>query len=298
MLLSSVSIERLANIIIGSTGLGIVRNKADVDELLSSYGLAKDKYDDCFEDYPEIRNNTQYSSNDFKLNHYTRLKIQELNGYEDLSFFCNEFINEIYNYDTILEIVSYLNEVFLKDNYEFIHIEVDNRYALFTIDDTMVSYSCYFKESEKGQYKLIQEHTDKCINRIRSNDYSGAITSSRSLLEQILREIQLELITKGKKSRYGGDFEDLFKNVLEKLDISYGYKAKIKNAYDNINEGFQILVKGMNLLRHGMSDAHNISDIPTKKDALLAVNTSKTLANFIVEYYFENRERLVDEKDN
>ncbi len=36
-----------------------------------------------------------------------------------------------------------------------------------------------------------------------------------------------------------------------------------------------------------MSDAHNISHIPTQKDALLAVNTSKTLVNFIVEHYFE-----------
>ena len=36
-----------------------------------------------------------------------------------------------------------------------------------------------------------------------------------------------------------------------------------------------------------MSDAHNISHVPTQKDAILAVNTVKTLANFIVEHYFE-----------
>lgn len=286
MLLGYRSIEKLSHIITGSTGLSPERNKAGVDRIFTKYPCKKESYNACFQDHPDIRNNTLYGSNAYKLHHYTCFKLREMSGIQELSLFCDEFINEISYDEDMAEIIEYLNAAFINDNCEFIQIEEDNRYKVFSIDGSIVSYSCYFKESEKGQHVLIQEHMEKCIKKVTDGDYSGAITNAQSLLEQILVQIRNDIKGTPKKG-HGGSLEKLLKSVLKLLNITDGMEAKPKKGYGLLEDGFNDITKGLSLLRHGMSDAHSISHEPNQKDALLAVNTSKTLANFIVEHYFE-----------
>ena len=69
MLLSSNSIEKMVNIIIGTAGVSNPLIKKDVDNLFYSCG-EKDRikyYDVFFENYPEIKNNTLYSTRSYKL---------------------------------------------------------------------------------------------------------------------------------------------------------------------------------------------------------------------------------------
>ena len=109
------------------------------------------------------------------------------------------------------------------------------------------------------------------------------------MLEQLLCEIRSEIqISNGqRRSGYNGGIDELLADVLDKLKIKETLKEKVYNGYESIENGFKSLVHGISLLRHGMSDAHNISYAPSQKDALLAVNTAKTIANFIVKVYFE-----------
>ena len=292
MLLSYKSIETLVNLLSGNAGLIDSQTKKSIDVYFDELAINNlvESYEDCLGKYDEFTNNSLYESEDFKLEKYIKIKVEEINGTKNLLDFMKILIKYFSDYiesDIFLEICVYLNKEFSKDNYEIVEIKEDNIFKIYSLDDSMVSYGCYFKEDKKGQFVLINEHCDKCINKIKSKDYSGAITNSRSLLEQILREIQIDM-KPDKRSGYNGKIKDLLKNVLKELDITKDLIDKPKAGYNKLKDGFIDIAEGISVLRHGMSDAHNISHIPTKRDALLAVNSSKTLANFIVEYYFEN----------
>lgn len=315
MLLSFRSINKLVDILTGQLYEYIPENKKLVDDILKSINQNDliESYDKCFEGKEDILNNRQYSSKLYKLQQYVRIKIEELNGKEALEQFILETVILIKSiihsgaivsaelYDVPLmkdeiegklaEVVKSLNDVFIEDNVSIEYIEQLEGYKIYALDDSFVVYNCLFNETQTGNYTLINEHNHKCHDKILSGDFSGAITNSRSLLEQILREIELSIHRKENTGRrqpgYDGKIENLMSRVLEKLNITENLIDKPRKGYEKIQDGFKDINAGISLLRHGMSDAHNISYAPTKKDALLAVNSAKTLANFLVEVYFE-----------
>lgn len=291
MYLSEESITALANILTGQNGLTEPANKKLIDEVFELIGSKHliSTYSDAFQEYPDIKNSRMISNKDFKLFSYTKVKLHEINRTSKIHELVKHYLLSFSVYfqsDMSEEIISYLNTYFESDNYCIVPIELDSEYRLYSVDKSIIDYDCLFQESEKGAYVLIDEQVQKCIKKIKEQDYSGAITNSRSLLEQILREIQIDINPDSRRG-YNGKLGKLLEKVLKDLDITEGLAGKPKKGYDNITEGFQSITEGISLLRHGMSDAHNISHPPNKKDALLAVNTAKTLANFIVEHYFE-----------
>ena len=292
MLLSATSLEKLTNIITGYAGLTSKINKSEIDAITYTSG-SEDiicTYEECFVEYSDITNNPQYTSREFKLEKYVRLQLEKINGTSRIHDFIIVYFKHIYDYgDEPEEVVEYLNRYFDADGYSIEKIEFSDEYKIYSLDDCLVNYDCLFKESERGNYILINEHNKKCFEKIKSGDYTGAITNSRSLLEQLLCEIRSEIqISNGqRRSGYNGGIDELLADVLDKLKIKETLKEKVYNGYESIENGFKSLVHGISLLRHGMSDAHNISYAPSQKDALLAVNTAKTIANFIVKVYFE-----------
>lgn len=292
MLLSTTSLEKLTNIITGFAGITSKINKSEIDAITYTSGN-KDiicKYDECFSEHSDIINNPLYSKTEFKQEKYVRLQLEKMNGTSKIHDFITVYFKHIYDYaDEPEEVVEYLNRYFDKDGYSIERIEGTDEYKIYSIDDCLIDYDCLFNESERGNYILINEHNKKCFEKIKARDYAGAITNSRSLLEQLLCEIRSEIqISKGqRKSGYNGKIDKLLEYILSELNIKEGFQDKVYSGYENIEEGFKSLVHGVSLIRHGMSDAHNISYVPSQKDALLAVNTAKTIANFIVQVYFE-----------
>ena len=293
MLLSSISIDKLTNIVTGYLGLTSKINKSEIDKLLEEAGN-KDiicTYDECFIEHSDIINNPLYTKTEFKQEKYVKLQLEKLNGTSKIADFITIYFDHIYDYtDGPEEVVEYLNRYFDDDGYSVEKIEEADEYKIYSIDDCLVNYDCLFKESERGNYILINEHNEKCLKKIKTGDYSGAITNSRSLLEQILREIQIVFLLRNKQRRdgYNGKIDKLLEDVLEKMNIKDGLQDRVYRGYSSLEGGFKLLVHGVSLVRHGMSDAHNITYVPSEKDALLVVNTSKTLANFIVRHYFEH----------
>ena len=293
MLLSEKSLEKLTNIITGYAGLTSKINKSEIDAITYTSGNEDIicKYEECFAEHPDIINNPLYSKTEFKQEKYVKLQLEKLNGTSKIHDFIKVYFEHIYDYaDEPEEVVEYLNRSFDVDGYSIERIESTDEYKIYSLDDCLVNYDCLFKESERGNYILINEHNEKCFNKIKSGDYTGAITNSRSLLEQILREIQIDFLVRSgqRRSGYNGKIDVLLNDVLSKLNIKNGLQDKVYRGYSNYEDGFKFLVSGISLVRHGMSDAHNITYQPSEKDSLLAVNTAKTLANFIVRHYFEH----------
>lgn len=320
MLLSFPSINKLVDILTGQLYDYVPETKKFIDEILRNIGKDNlvETYDICFDGKIDIVSNRQYSSKVYKLQQYTRLKIEELNGtvfLEDMIISAISAIKEIIYYnekklyniiygtqldeieaqnlsnEKILELIKSLNDNFEVDNVSIEYIEQNNAYKIYALDDCFVVYNCLFNERQIGNFILINEHNRKCHEKILAGDFSGAITNSRSLLEQILREIELSIYQKenpgSRLPGYDGKIENLMNRVFTKLNITEHLTDKPKRGYEKIESGFKDINSGISVLRHGMSDAHNISFSPSKKDALLAVNSAKTLANFLVEVYFE-----------
>lgn len=291
MLLSQISIEKLESIITGFSGFTCKLKKVEIDKIFEEC-REEDlicSYDICFADYNDLKSNPLFDKKAFKLEQYVRLQLNKINGTAKLSDFILCYLSNLFNYtNTEEEVVEYLNRYFDNDGYSIEKIDELDEYKIYALQDCLVNYDCLFKESERGNFALINEHSEKCYKKIKEGDYSGAITNSRSLLEQILRELQREFERLDGNSRYNGQSIDrLLEEVLNKLNIKEGLIEQPLVGYTKLEEGFKNLTSGLSIIRHGMSDAHNISHPPTEKDALLIVNTAKTLANFIVKTYFE-----------
>lgn len=292
MLLSEKSLEKLTNIITGYAGLTSKINKSEIDAITYNSG-SEDvicKYDECFANHPDIINNPLYSKTEFKQEKYVKLQLAKINGTSKIYDFIIVYFEHIYDYaDEPEEVVEYLNRYFDKDGYSIEKIESTHEYKIYALDNSLINYDCLFNESERGNYILINEHNKKCFDKIKSGDYTGAITNSRSLLEQLLCEIRGEIqISRGqRRSGYNGEIDTLIDDVFPMLKISDNLIGAPRSAYQKLEEGFKEIIKGLAILRIGMSDAHAITYTPTQKDAMLAVNAAKTLANFIVQHYFE-----------
>jgi hypothetical protein len=92
---------------------------------------------------------------------------------------------------------------------------------------------------------------------------------------------------------YDGDLPRLFRRVqtLLKLDPA---RKDIDDALRQVLSGLVSMVGGIATLRNKMSDAHAVTFVATKRHAKLAVNASKTIADFIIETYLEQTGKAFD----
>jgi len=287
MLLSPEAISHLSGIITGSLGISPVRNEKEIITLLKKY-VGCESFDEFYISQDQPANEID------KTNYYVEQKLKRIRGTSKLTDLVEHIFNSksLFNDYSLDENIIALNTCmlskdrhgFTKDNFEL--TKVGKKYRVCSLYDSMVDYRCLFTESEIGNYRLIKEHSEKCLKKIEQKDYSGAITNARSLLEQILVEIEhnFDKLTKG----YDGDLPKLMKKVLKLLGLTAeNMPEELKTIYSQIFGGLNNAINGFSGMRNCMSDAHCTTYPPNRKEALLAVNTSKTLANFIAEHYFE-----------
>lgn len=289
MRLSSDSINAFSAIILGNTGLTRGLNKSEINELFKIAGIKKVSLDKFFVDYPEIKNHPQYKFEKFKLEKYVVISLKNINFTHKIYQVVETYFSQLYNYtSSVEEVLAYINSEFTKDNYEVVQMEETEEFKVYSLDDSMVNYDCIFKEKELGNYILINQQCEKCIKKIETGDYMGAITNASSLIEQLLQEI-IDHNGFHQNISYNSKLKLFLDDVLEALGLTKGLTHPKSNVYKKLKTGFSYLTDGLYVMRNTMSDAHRVVKgfEPSKKEALLAVNTAKTIANFIVAEYFE-----------
>lgn len=289
MKLSSDSINVFVNILLGLTGLTVQLKKSEIDEILKKADIEIKSFEKFFADFPDIKVHPQYKNMHFKLEKYLAINLKNINFTHRLYQVVDGYFSQLSNYtSSTAEVMEYINAEFSKDNYEIVQLEETGEFKIYSLDDSMINYDCIFKEKELGNYILINQQCEKCIKKIENGDYMGAITNASSLLEQLLQEIILDQTLK-KKVKYSYKLQEFMRNVLKQLNIGQNNSSIQKKISFDFKKGFINLVDGINLMRNNMSDAHRILPglEPTRQEALLAVNTAKTIANFIVAEYFE-----------
>lgn len=214
---------------------------------------------------------------------HTEYKIRELNGSPNLArVFDNaldqrNFIGTEYQ---IEQVIDYLNQYLEYDGYEI--VKLGKFYRVREIQGNSVELELPFKGSIELYHNFIEEQIQKCDRKILENDFDGAITNARSLLEAVLLEIESKL--NKKPAQHDGDLNKLYNRVKPLLNLDPSQKD-ISNTLKQILSGFVSIVSGLAGIRNKMSDSHALTYKPQKHHAKLAVNAAKTMADFIFETF-------------
>lgn len=177
------------------------------------------------------------------------------------------------------EAVAYLNDYLKFDGFE-----VAPNGEFFGVRDLSggaVAFEYPSRSARDVNQLFIEQQVKKCDRKLSENDYDGAITNARSLLEAVLSEVEHEL-SPDSPPPYDGDLAKLYKRVQRLLNLEPS-RADIAEPLRQVLGGLAGVVSGLAGLRNKMGDAHVRSYQPAKRHAVLVVNAAKTIAAFIVE---------------
>lgn len=136
-------------------------------------------------------------------------------------------------------------------------------------------------------YNHILEDIQKCEERVNKGDYSGALTSARSLIEGVCKEIIFNI--EGEEVATKPSLPELFKDVRNHLNLDPSNKELQKPLKDVIS-GLIKVVHGLNEVRNISGDMHTRKVNPSLHHALLVVNSAKTVVNFLFHTYEYQRD--------
>ena len=132
----------------------------------------------------------------------------------------------------------------------------------------------------------VSDAWQKALNR-RKADPEGAITSARTLLEEVCRHI---LEDAGENISDKWDLPKLYTEVARNMNLAPSQHAE--EVFKRILGGCQNIVESLGGLRNKISDAHGGGRKkvkPSERHAALAVNLAGSMAMFLVETWMVNQ---------
>jgi hypothetical protein len=259
-MLSIKSIEGLAKLACGGPGVGPYRTGYELTQLFNRV-------------LPRQDQSVGGSSRWF----YAESRIREINDLKQLNMLIRElldartYLGTDYALDSA---VDFVNQCLI---FEDLQARKAGRfYQLVNLADDLLSVSNpRIFGSEQSAAQLA-----KCRAKIETEDYDGAITNARALLESVLIDVLRNL---GEETNsFDGDLPKLFKRVQSKLNLDPGRK-EISEVLKQILSGLTSIVNGLSSLRNKMGDAHATTYRPDRHHAKLAVNAAQMLVEFIQE---------------
>lgn len=266
MKISEKTISALAQVITGNSKISPYRTGAELVKFFN-----------------ELSSNEVYGADFSSRVPYTEQKIRELNESLNLVSVFHNALDQRNFIDTefkIEQVVDYLNQYLEYDGYEIVK---PGKYCrVRNIQATSVELKLPFEGSTELYHNFIEEQIQKCDRKILENDFDGAITNARSLLEAVLLEIESKLNKNPRQ--HDGDLNKLYNRVKPLLNLDPSQKD-ISDTLKQILSGFVSIVSGLAGIRNKMSDSHALTYKPQKHHAKLAVNAAKTMADFIFETF-------------
>jgi hypothetical protein len=134
----------------------------------------------------------------------------------------------------------------------------------------------------------IKDELKKCDRKILEQDYAGAITNARSMLEGVLREIIYTI--SGKHADTKNDLVKLLNDARSCLNLDPS-KPEIIEPLKQVITGLASTVQGLGTIRNVVSDSHSRKYEPDAHHAILVVNASKTIASFLFGTYLYQKSK-------
>jgi hypothetical protein len=266
MKLAARTITALGRIVTGDEMISRYRSGPDLVRLFNDYG-SDDVYGRGFPSRWQ----------------YAEEKLRKLNGTEALAALICEVLDprEFLGCDKEPEpAVAYLNKRLSYDGYEVV---LESGLAkIRNLKGVQVKAIHPFEGSKEHAHLFIDEQIKKSEKKIQEEDYDGAITNARSLLEAVLKEVEEKL--DGDAPRYDGDLPKLYKRVQKLLNLDSN-RPDIDQPLKQVLSGLVNIIQGLSGLSNKMGDRHARSYRPSRHHALLICNAAKTVSNFIFDTY-------------
>jgi len=197
MNLRSQTIKIFAQTVVGDNGKSFYRSGSQLVDFFNELG-----FDDVYaQGFPTRRV-------------YAEEKITIILRQERFLEFLNKFLDDSLYIDTeynTSDIVDYLNQYLKFDDYKI--IKSGNKYHMKDLKTAhiIIPEECL----EVISTEFLEEQIIKCDKKIIEGDYDGAITNARSMIEDVLLEIEKELT--GSREKYNGDLNNLYKKVKQRF---------------------------------------------------------------------------------
>jgi hypothetical protein len=214
---------------------------------------------------------------------FSKEKVAELNGKPKLKDAIREMLDPrrwielAANGHTVEACAVQVNEILRYDGYEV--VRDGNFYKVRELAGAIIEIENRFAESEELNEIVIEEQIQKCREKIEGGDYSGAITNARSLIEAVCIKIEIELDPANAQGN-DGDLVKLFNRARKLLNLDPS-RQDISDSLKQVLSGLSNIINGLAAMRNKMSDAHGVAYKPSRHHAKLAVNSAKTLADFL-----------------
>ena len=136
--------------------------------------------------------------------------------------------------------------------------------------------------------EFIEQQANKCDRKLKEQDYDGAITNARTLVEAVLRAIELSF--DNAPTSYDGNLPKLYKRVQDLLHLNAS-QYKEHNYVMQVLSGLSSIIHGLAKMSSELGDRHVRTKQPKPHHAELAVNTAKTFCHFAVSSFQHQREQ-------
>lgn len=130
--------------------------------------------------------------------------------------------------------------------------------------------------------EFISQQISKSKAKMNTEDYDGAITNARTLIEEILLYIEEKI--QGSRQSYDGKLPSLYKRVSKQINM-YPDDSKTGNSFNEILRGFISIIDGLAGLSNNIADRHATTKHPKKHHAKIVVNSAMILSEFLLESF-------------
>lgn len=208
---------------------------------------------------------------------YAESKISEFNDTPTLKKIIEaavdqrDFVDSEFNLETA---VNKLNEFLGYDGFEL--KKLGHSYRVIDLKGMMVEPETI----SETEHERVRVQIEKCQNKIENQDYDGAITNARTMVEEIMIKVIEE--HEGKEIKNSGDLMKLYKEVKKILNLNPD-KSLFSPTIVQILSGLNSIVNGLAGLSNDYGDRHANKNIASKHHAKLAVNAAMTLADFLID---------------
>ncbi|MFE9076910.1 abortive infection family protein [Bacillus mobilis] len=251
----------------------------------------KNKLRITFEDYNSSNSidfyfNTYLSNEEYR---EARQMIFRLRKEMEITNVSNDAIKECRDVEEYIRYISFSLELAYQEQFAYIsrsfndyidYIEENN------IDVKIVYVECDVPKELK--YTHIMDNIIKCEKRIENGDYAGALTSARSLIEGVCKEILYNITNEEIKDKH--DLPKLFDMVRNHLNLDPS-NTQLQKSLKGVISGLIKVVQGLNEIRNSGGDSHIPKYNVSLHHALLVVNSAKTVATFLFHTYEYQREK-------
>lgn len=165
---------------------------------------------------------------------------------------------------------------------EVLRNEPINKIVKLAKSDNLMESLINVEEVSILSNEYLEKQINKCINKINNDDYDGAITNARTMIEELLLNIE-EKIT-GKRKKNEGDLPKIYKRVRKLLSLEPN-DSSIDNSLNEIMIGFNNIINGLSGISNNSGDRHATTYRPDKRHAILVVNSCLTMCKFLISSY-------------